>query len=55
MKSGGWAKGRAETKLLRVDKTVHETAVQIATRMLLPIKTIVEMAIRKMAKEHEVE
>jgi len=55
MKSGGWAKGRSETKLLRVDKEAHETALQIATRMLLPMKAVVEMAIRKMAKDQGLE
>ncbi len=51
MKSGGWAKGRKETKLLRVDADVHKLALYIAVKMVLPIKSAVELAIKKMAKD----
>ncbi len=55
MKSGGWAKGRQETKLMRVSSTTHRMALCLSLQMLLPIKSVVDMAIKKMAKEHGIE
>lgn len=55
MKSGGWAKGRSETKLIRVDEEVHKLALYLSVHMALPMKSAVEMAIRKLAKEHGIQ